>query len=122
MTKQSFSELLLSDLRLLEFPPNYAFFMPENVLERHKETLKGPYIVQINDMKDVGSSLLTQIEKLQNEKLQNEKQAMPISQHRLLKFTLTDGRQTFLGMEYAHLEELDEHVSMGAKVKSSPFV
>jgi hypothetical protein len=117
MKKQAFAELLLNDLRELKFPLKYTFFMPENVLERHKETLKGPYLVQINDMEDVCISKFQQLERLQNET--SSLSTTATKHHRLLKLTLTDGRQVVCGMEYVFLDELDEQVSLGAKVEIS---
>lgn len=112
MYKQDLLDLLLSDLRVLQFPPDYPFLLPENLLERHKEVLKGPYLVQIMDLKCVQSSLLQQLEGLQNENLSS----IPLHKHRMLKLTLNDGRQSFFAMEHVHLVELDDNVTLGSKV------
>ena len=112
MSRQILLDLLLSDLRFLKLPSDYGFFVPENLLDRHKEVLRGPYIVQILDFKAIDSSIMHQLETLQNE----AHLWLSKNKHRMLKLTLSDGRQTFIGMEQIRLEELDENIALGAKV------
>jgi hypothetical protein len=117
MNKASLTELLLHDLRKIHFPKDYPFFIPENIFERHRETLKGPYIVQIVTTQDVNSSLHQQTEKLEQENPSSETKHPP---SRMLKFILHDGHQTCLAFEHLSLSELNSQSSLsliGTKVK-----
>ena len=85
-----FQQFLYSDLRNCGLG-----CAPKNLSDKHKFTLAGPYVFQVNEIFNAGEAL---------ESRQEE------SSSRNLKLALTDGKQIFHGFEYKRLPP-DIHIN-----------
>ena len=75
------------------------------------QTIKGPYVVQINNIRDISQPICEELEDSENKYSTNNK-------FRTLMLELTDGNQTFKGLEYRHLNSISPKTPKGTKVKN----
>ncbi|CAI9116544.1 OLC1v1017720C1 [Oldenlandia corymbosa var. corymbosa] len=78
--------------------------LPRDVHKLHLVDLKGPYILQVDEMVNISSPLRTRYQK-----------AAPGSK-RCLKLSMTDGVQRVFGMEYRPIKDLDVLSPAGMKI------
>ncbi|KAM0934996.1 putative recQ-mediated genome instability protein [Dioscorea sansibarensis] len=99
MAKMCFEEFLLSDMN-----HSGAGVLPDNVCSMHKVELEGPFVLQIDEIVNISSSL------------RERYRDAPAGLKRCLKLYMTDGHQHVVGMEYRPMKELDVLASAGLKI------
>ncbi|KAF0974020.1 hypothetical protein FDP41_006951 [Naegleria fowleri] len=145
MKDSVFKQFLVSDYdKIAQKPsPNYSLF--SNLEQEHGKILKGPFVLQINDIWDIGIPMTDQIDMdkelvdtsneemeegdlLFSDALQTEIQgAKPKKDYtnsnysrRLLKFALSDGHvNNIQAIEYKPLDSISLKTELGTKVKIS---
>ncbi|KAG2382920.1 hypothetical protein C9374_004887 [Naegleria lovaniensis] len=145
MKEAVFKQFLVSDYdKIAQKPsPNYSLF--SNLEQEHGKILKGPFVLQINDIWDIGIPMTDQIDMdkelvdssneemeegdlLFSDALHTEIQgAKPKKDYtnsnysrRLLKFTLSDGHvNNIQAMEYKPIDFISLKTELGTKVKIS---
>jgi len=75
--------------------------LPPNVNQLHDEFLKGPFLLQIDELTNIGEALETRFGE---------------SARRCLKLRLTDGYQSLFGFEYRRIPEFTVDMRRGTKV------
>ncbi|GAB2269674.1 recQ-mediated genome instability protein 1 [Dionaea muscipula] len=97
--KLCFGEFLFSDMNLIG-----AGVLPDNVDSLHLVDLPGPFVLQVDEIVNVGSSL------------RQRYQDAPAGLKRCLKLSMTDGVQRVIGMEYRPINDLEVLAPAGFKV------
>ncbi|KAK2662323.1 hypothetical protein Ddye_000897 [Dipteronia dyeriana] len=97
--KHCFQQFVFSDM-------NYsgAGVLPENVNSMHLVELKGPFILQVDEIVNIGCPF------------RGRYQDAPSSIKRCLKLSMTDGVQRVFGMEYKPVKDLQVSAPSGLKV------
>ncbi|KAK9066390.1 hypothetical protein SSX86_013712 [Deinandra increscens subsp. villosa] len=100
--KLCFEKFLLSDM-------NYcgAGLLPNNVHQMHLVDLPGPFVLQVDEIVNIGQPL--------RERYKNANPGLK----RCLKLSMTDGVQRVFGMEYLPIKDLDVLAPAGLKVAIS---
>ena len=144
MKEAIFKQFLVSDYDKIgqKTSPNFPMF--SNMEDQHGKILKGPFVLQINDIWDIGIPLTEQIdmekENFKSDDLQDEGDALfsdaihteikgskPKKNYessnyskRLLNFTLSDGHvNNIQAMEYKPINFVSLQTVLGTKVKIS---
>ncbi|KAK0591102.1 hypothetical protein LWI29_035639 [Acer saccharum] len=97
--KHCFQQFLFSDMKY-----SGAGVLPENVNSMHLVELKGPFILQVDEIVNIGCPL------------RGRYQDAPSSIKRCLKLSMTDGVQRVFGMEYRPIKDLQVLAPSGLKV------
>lgn len=92
-------KVFMNDLSLTSLP-----VLPAQASDLHNSRLTGQYVLQVQEMMNVGEP----VEK--RDELLNAK-------HRVFRFRFTDGHQSMEAMEYQRLEELTSLLPPGSKVR-----
>ena len=78
-----YQQFLYTDIRV-----SGASGITERVTDQHKFTIKGPHVLQVNEIFNIGDTYENRVQE---------------SANRVLKLSLSDGEQTFFGFEYHRL-------------------
>ena len=91
--------------------------LPSKVSELANEFVSGQFILQIDEVVNIGESIFQQ--RLQQVEQLNRPENFPQfidSKNRTLKFNLTDGVQRVYGFEYKLVPQIHNRISPGCKV------
>lgn len=94
-----FGDFLFADMNLIG-----AGVLPENVDSLHLVDLSGPFVLQVDELVNIGSSL------------RQRYQDTPAGIKRCLKLSMTDGVQRVFGMEYRPIKDLEVLAPAGFKI------
>ncbi|KAL9257931.1 RecQ-mediated genome instability protein 1-like protein [Drosera capensis] len=97
--RMCFGEFLFADMNLIG-----AGVLPDNVDSLHLVDLPGPFVLQVDEVVNIGSSL------------RQRYQDVPAGIKRCLKLSMTDGVQRVFGMEYRPIKDLEVLAPAGFKV------
>ncbi|XP_058093116.1 recQ-mediated genome instability protein 1 isoform X2 [Magnolia sinica] len=97
--KLCFEQFLLSDMNVSGFG-----VLPENVHAMHGVELAGPFVLQVDEIVNIGLPL------------RDRYHDAPAGYKRCLKLSMTDGAQLVFGMEYRPIRDLEVLAPAGLKV------
>ncbi|XP_054718500.1 recQ-mediated genome instability protein 1-like [Uloborus diversus] len=115
-----YEQFLAADLEEIQVP-----VLPRDLLTVQKTTLNGPYVLQVDGIKDVSKPAYSQLKQLENSVNTNEEfsatprasvpewEAKPT---RMLMLRMTDGCSFIQGMEYKPIPFLSPNLPPGVKV------
>ncbi|KAE8694536.1 putative Glucose 1-dehydrogenase [Hibiscus syriacus] len=102
--KLCFQQFLLSDMNC-----SGGGILPENVDSMHLADLKGPFVLQVDEIVNISCPL------------KERYQDTPSGIKRCLKLSITDGVQRIFGMEYRPIKDLQVLAPAGLKVEGLNF-